>query len=81
MAAQEKSSTSLTIRSSYIAWLQLLLAGAVGVGSFLAYSESKYVSKELYDSEVSGIKEMLRDQSSKLDKIRDLIIQEKLGGK
>lgn len=85
MGVQEKQKeNTLTIKGTFISLLQVLIAGAIGIGAFIAYSESKftqleqkYVQKELYNSEVTGIKDMLRNQSSKLDRIYDLIIDKK----
>lgn len=51
----------------------LLISAILMIGCFVGYTESKYVTKEVYQVEVGILKELLMAQDKKLDKIFDLI--------
>lgn len=67
----------LILKESYAIWLQLFIGTLVSIGSFLAWAESHYVGKELYNVEVMTIKEILHQQDKKLDRIYDKILERK----
>jgi len=82
------SDSTVTVKGSYINFLQLAIAGAVGVGSFLAYSESKYASREMLTieveqrkSDIRDIKDLINIQNKKLDRIYEIIVMEEKHGK
>jgi hypothetical protein len=63
------------IKSSFISLLMLIVSGAMGVGTLLAYTEKKYVSKETNEVQVDAIKHTLNDHGKKLDKIYDRLLK------
>lgn len=71
----------ITVKGTYISLIQMVIAGAIGIGSFLAYSESKYTNKEMFNIEVDQrksdnkeIKDMIAKQNDKLDKLIERFI-------
>lgn len=79
MGDQEKT---ITVKSSYLSLIQLLIAGSIGIGSFLAYTESKYVTRDAHLLEVdqrkydiADIKTIITHQSEKIDRTYELLLK------
>lgn len=69
---------TIRIRGSYLALFQFIVAACIGLGSFWAYTEAKYASKESVVNEVTQRKtdvQRIEDVVNKLDKKIDRIIE------